>query len=108
MSIPSDRILNLLAEIKEVATVASMSSFGTHPLKGGVPTLISVFNKCLDTAEKDHVGLKNVIPNLAPDVNVDQVGVAAALLAAYLRPPVEVRMPVWPPYKQSEDEEDGK
>ena len=87
MSVPSERILGLLEEIKRVATAASMTSFGFHrPLNDGVPTLITVFNKCLDTAEKEHPEIKDLFPALGADVNVDQVGVAAALLAAYLRP----------------------
>jgi len=84
MSVPSDRILSLLDEIKSVATTASL----TGGLRRGGRTLVAIYNKCLDAAEREHPGLQDLFPHLEADegTSLDEVGVAAALLYGYLRP----------------------
>jgi len=82
VSLPSDRVLGLLAEVKSVATTASM----TGSLDGGARTLVHFYNRCLAAAGQEDPMLKELFPVLADDAGMDAVGVAAALLLGYLRP----------------------
>ena len=94
MSVPLDRVLGLLDEIKQVAQTASM----TGSLDGGARMLIAVYNKCL-AAVADEAAVGDLFPKLDAEAGMDEVGVAAALLAGYIRPrpnvptrPVHVRV----------------
>lgn len=82
MSVPNDRVLGLLDEIKRVAGSASM----TGTLRHGVHALALMYNKCLDAAENAVPGTKDLFPTLPEDANVDNIAVWAALLLGYLRP----------------------
>jgi hypothetical protein len=74
---------NMLTEIKRLAASASL----TGALRKGTPTLIGTYNKCLAALrEKGDKTATHLFADLAPDASVDNVGVAAALLASYLRP----------------------
>lgn len=76
-------VYNLLREIKRLAATASL----TGALGEGTPALIQAYNKCLAvTKEKGDPGVDLLFSQLPDTAGVDQVGVAAALLASYLRP----------------------
>gem|GEM_PF-7063599 len=50
--------------------------------------MAEMYNRCLESIEEHQDGeIKEVFPELHPDeVSADEVGVAAALLVAFLRP----------------------
>lgn len=74
---------NMLMEIKRLAANASL----TGALRKGSPTLVITYNKCLNALkEKGDSTAAQIFPELSPDASVDDVGVAAALLASYLKP----------------------
>lgn len=56
----------------------------TGSLEGGGRMLASTYNKCLDSIEREDPTVKNLFPSLPEDANMDEVGVAAALLAGYV------------------------
>ena len=55
----------------------------TGSLEGGGRTLAVTYNKCLDSLEREDPSVKDLFPSLPEDANMDEVGVAAALLAGY-------------------------
>lgn len=77
---------NMLREIKRLAATASL----TGALNRGTPTLIQMFNKCLAASEKTDPRVTMLFSPLPDAAEVDQVGVAAALLASYIQPEQEL------------------
>lgn len=80
-----ETIYAMLREIKAVAVEASM----TGALDKGSPMLIDVFNRCLASYKEidpkvsalfEPIGAENGAPN------IDEIGVAAALLSRYIKP----------------------
>ncbi len=63
----------------------------TGSLEGGARTLIGVYNKCLDSIEREDAAIKDLFPSLPENANMDEVGAAAALLAGYLGVPLRPR-----------------
>ena len=72
---------NMLVEIKCLAANASL----TGALRKGTPTLVMTFNKCLTALkEKGDTTASQLFPELSLGASIDDVGIAAALLASYL------------------------
>ena len=75
----------LLSSIKSVAVQASLDA----GLAKGTPTLIDAYNRCLKALrtmnQESDALLPELFQELPASADVDQVGVAAALLHGYLR-----------------------
>lgn len=77
------KMYNILREVRRLAANASL----TGALEKGTPTLVAAYNKCLTALkEQGDETAAQLFPELAPNAGVDDVGVAAALLASYLKP----------------------
>lgn len=73
----------LLREIKKIAFDASL----TGGFRKGAPTLVATYNKCLKTlTDKGDATAEALFTPLTESASVDEVGVAAALLASYIAP----------------------
>ncbi|HOC06266.1 MAG: hypothetical protein ACOX21_04770 [Bacillota bacterium] len=73
--------------LKEVKSLASHASL-TGALDKGAPILAATYNKCLAALKsKGDQTAEQLFPELPANANIDEIGVAAALLASYLRPP---------------------
>jgi hypothetical protein len=73
----------LLREIKKIAFDASL----TGGFRKGAPTLVTTYNKCLKTlTDKGDTTAEALFSPLPETATVDEVGVAAALLASYIAP----------------------
>ncbi|HBI57297.1 MAG TPA: hypothetical protein DEA85_02865 [Firmicutes bacterium] len=74
---------NMLKEVKRLASNASL----TGALEKGAPILVATYNKCLAAMKtKGDITVEQLFPELLPNADIDEVGVAAALLASYLLP----------------------
>lgn len=83
MEFKDSTLCNLLREIKKLAAHASL----TGAMEGGTPTLIKAYNQCLQAVkERGDAVSSQLFSQLALDATVDEVGVAAALLASVICP----------------------
>lgn len=74
---------NLLVEIKRRAVDASL----TGALRKGAPTMAATYNKCLAALKaKGDSTVEQFFLELTTDAGIDDIGIAAALLASYLQP----------------------
>lgn len=82
MELADQTIYNLLKEIKSLAAHASL----TGALVKGTERLLQMYNKCLTLTVKQDQTAAQLFDELPPTATVDDIGVAAALLASYLKP----------------------
>lgn len=87
MKLEPRAMYNILREIKRLAANASL----TGALSNGTPTLVATYNKCLAAikGQGDETAAQ-LFPELTANASVDDVGVAAALLASYVEPEKEL------------------
>jgi len=70
---------NMLKEVKRLASNASL----TGALEKGAPILVATYNKCLAAMKtKGDITVEQLFPELLPNADIDEVGVAGQLSPA--------------------------
>jgi hypothetical protein len=75
-------IVRMLNEIRNIAGEASL----TDTFSKGGATLVKHYNLCLKFArDKSFLGENTIFTELVENSNMDEIGIAASLLSAYLK-----------------------